>query len=135
LVNDDGGGGDSGEGGDSRGSDGGGKYLYVDTYKLPHGTIFVLHIQNSHIQIDLRMLNLRQLLATICQNADGHVHLEHHPLLNWSTMMAAAATAAAATAAAATAARAAAMAVMTTAVETMAKTTTTVATAAAVRQQ
>ena len=69
MVNDDGGGG-GGKGGDGGGSDGGGKYLYVDTYKLPHGTIFVLHIQNSHIQIDLRMLNLRQIIAIICQKAD-----------------------------------------------------------------
>ena len=64
--------------------------LYVNTFKLPSGTVFVLHIQNSHLHIDLRTLNPCQIIAIICQNADGCVHVEHHPLINQSTMMAAA---------------------------------------------
>jgi hypothetical protein len=57
----------------------------VDTNNLPPGTLFVLQIQNSHIQIDPRTLNPRQIIARIRQNADRRVHVDHHPL-NRSTL-------------------------------------------------
>ena len=63
--------------------------FYAD--KFPPGTVFVLHMQNSHVQIDLRILNPHQIIPIIRRNADGHVHREHQPLINWSMMMAAAA--------------------------------------------
>ena len=66
----------------------------MHTYKLPPGTLYVLQIQNLHIQINLRMPNPRQIIAVICQNADGRVHVEQPPLLlNRSTMMVAVAIA------------------------------------------
>ena len=62
----------------------------MNTYKLPPGTLYVLQIQNLHIQINLRMPNPRQIITVSFQNLDGREHVEQLPLLNWSTLMAAA---------------------------------------------
>ena len=52
---------------------------------------YLCYMQNSHVQIYLRMLNPHQILAIIHRNADGRVHVQHHPLINRSTIMTAAA--------------------------------------------
>ena len=74
-------------------------------------------LHKTLLQIDLRTLNPRQIIAIICRNADGRVQVEHHPLIDWSMMMASAASA---------------TAVATVAVSTTAMTTTMVVAAAAV---
>ena len=55
----------------------------------------MLHIKLTYIQIDLRTLNPRHIIAIFRQNADRRVHVERHPLIKRSTMMAAAAATAA----------------------------------------